>query len=85
MPSIFATTDSNSPSPSQNRGQSPTVSSNALPIRIADMTEPVTTNLFSLKGKIIVVSGAGRGMGLCQSEALIDHGATGELCGIDVL
>lgn len=49
------------------------------------MTEPVTTNLFSLKGKIIVVSGAGRGMGLCQSEALIDHGATGELCDIGVL
>ena len=83
MPSIFATTESNSPS--QNREQSPPVSPNALPIRIADMTEPVTTNLFSLKGKIIVVSGAGRGMGLCQSEALIDHGATGELYDIDVL
>lgn len=46
---------------------------------IKAMAEPVTTTLFSLKGKVIVVSGAGRGLGLSQAEALIDHGATGEL------
>ncbi|OBT49612.1 hypothetical protein VE04_09801 [Pseudogymnoascus sp. 24MN13] len=31
---------------------------------------------FSLAGKIVIVSGAGRGLGLVQAEALLDAGAT---------
>ncbi len=31
---------------------------------------------FSLKGKVIVVSGGGRGVGLTQAEALLEAGAT---------
>lgn len=32
---------------------------------------------FSLQDKVIVVSGAGRGLGLVQSEALLEAGAKG--------
>lgn len=62
-----------------NPETSPTVSPKDSPIMIRAMAEPVTTTLFSLKGKVIVVSGGGRGLGLSQAEALIDHGAAGEL------
>lgn len=34
---------------------------------------------FSLKGKVIVVSGGARGLGLIQTEALLEAGATGML------
>ena len=36
---------------------------------------------FSLSGKIILVSGAARGLGLTQAEALLEAGATGQYCG----
>jgi hypothetical protein len=32
---------------------------------------------FNLEGKIVLVSGAGRGLGLVQAEALLEAGATG--------
>jgi NAD(P)-dependent dehydrogenase (short-subunit alcohol dehydrogenase family) len=34
---------------------------------------------FNLAGKVVLVSGAGRGLGLVQAEALLEAGATG-LC-----
>lgn len=34
---------------------------------------------FNLEGKIVLVSGAGRGLGLVQAEALLEAGATGGL------
>ena len=33
---------------------------------------------FSLKNKVVLVSGGARGLGLTQAEALLEAGATGE-------
>ncbi len=33
---------------------------------------------FSLAGKVVLVSGGARGLGLTQAEALLEAGATGE-------
>lgn len=38
---------------------------------------------FSLKDKVIIVSGAGRGLGLVQAEALLEAGATGKFTPTD--
>jgi hypothetical protein len=40
--------------------------------------ESSVPNLFSLAGKIIIVTGAARGIGLTMSESLIECGAIGE-------
>ncbi|KAJ9130887.1 Short chain dehydrogenase [Coniochaeta hoffmannii] len=41
----------------------------------ASSEQPTLLPEFSLKGKVIVVSGGGRGLGLVQSEALLEAGA----------
>jgi hypothetical protein len=43
----------------------------------AEAPEAVSTTIFSLKGKVIIVTGGARGLGLTQAEALIEHGAIG--------
>jgi NAD(P)-dependent dehydrogenase (short-subunit alcohol dehydrogenase family) len=39
---------------------------------------------FNLEGKIVLVSGAGRGLGLVQAEALLEAGATGLSLGASI-
>jgi NAD(P)-dependent dehydrogenase (short-subunit alcohol dehydrogenase family) len=49
-------------------------------------TMPKTQGLpeFSLAGKVVLVSGAARGLGLTQAEALLEAGARGtSLCMVD--
>ncbi len=40
---------------------------------------------FNLDGKVIIVTGGGRGLGLVQAEALIEAGATGEFHAMAVI
>jgi hypothetical protein len=42
----------------------------------ASTRNPTVLPEFSLAGKIVIVSGAGRGLGLVQAEALLEAGAT---------
>lgn len=51
-----------------------TVKSNQVPLGTAKRLPE-----FNLAGKVVLVSGAGRGLGLVQAEALLEAGATG-LC-----
>lgn len=37
---------------------------------------------FTMKDKVVVISGGGRGLGLVQAEALLEAGAIGKLRGI---
>jgi hypothetical protein len=46
--------------------------------RNAALGQPHLLPEFSLKDKVIVVSGGARGLGLVQIEALLEAGATGE-------
>lgn len=66
---------SNSPSPTKPRSFHGTAK------RLDRFTFGNTGRLpeFSLKDKIIIVSGAGRGLGLVQSEALLEAGAKGKI------
>lgn len=44
---------------------------------LSPVTRPHLLPEFSLKDKVIVVSGGARGLGLVQAEALLEAGATG--------
>lgn len=48
------------------------------PQRNAALGQPHLLPEFSLRDKVIVVSGGARGLGLVQTEALLEAGATGE-------
>lgn len=46
-------------------------------------TAPFSSSLFSLQGRVALVTGAARGLGLCMAKALATHGATVWLNGRD--
>ncbi len=46
-------------------------------------TAPIPSSLFSLSGRVALVTGATRGLGLCMAQALAAHGATVWLNGRD--
>jgi hypothetical protein len=43
------------------------------------VTRPHLLEEFTMKDKVVVISGGGRGLGLVQAEALLEAGAVGKL------